>query len=95
MEALRGLSAQLVILSEGNLQTNSAELKEVAESALQTLVVSARRAKERQQQLDHWICQPRSMYRRGHYDFLNLVGRPDRKFPGPPVGSKFRDQGAS
>jgi hypothetical protein len=39
-----------VALREENPQANDAELGEAAENAVQTLVISARRAKERQQQ---------------------------------------------
>jgi hypothetical protein len=48
MEALRGLITQLVALGEGNPQASSAEVGQAAESAVQTLVANARRAKERQ-----------------------------------------------
>jgi hypothetical protein len=50
MEALRGLSEQLVALRKGNPQASSAELGQAAKSAVQTLVASAMRAKERQRQ---------------------------------------------
>jgi hypothetical protein len=50
MEVLRGLSAQLVALGEGNPQTSRTELGQAAESAVQILVASARRAKEQQRQ---------------------------------------------
>jgi hypothetical protein len=56
MEALRGLSEQLVALGKGNPQGSSAVLCRLAESAVQALVASARRAKERQ-----WQFGPRDL----------------------------------
>jgi hypothetical protein len=47
---LKGLSAQLVALCEENPQVENAELEGAAENAVQTLVLSARRAKERAEQ---------------------------------------------
>ncbi len=49
MEAPSGLSEQLVALGEENSQASSAMLGQAAESAVQALVASAKRAKECQQ----------------------------------------------
>jgi hypothetical protein len=46
LEALRGLSAQLVALRKRKLQADISELEEAAENAVQTLVLPTRRAKE-------------------------------------------------
>jgi hypothetical protein len=46
IEALRGLSEQLVALGKRNHQASSAALGQAAKSAVQALVASARRAKE-------------------------------------------------
>ncbi len=50
LEALRGLSVQLVTLCEENPQAGDAELEEAAKNAEQTLVINARRDKERAEQ---------------------------------------------
>jgi hypothetical protein len=78
MEVLRGLSEQLVALCEGNPQPSSATLAEAAESAVQALIASAKRAKEQQRQ-----SRPRyllSTFEVPREAFQNRAGQPDRRF---------------
>jgi hypothetical protein len=90
MEALRGLSKQLVTLSEGNPQANSAELVQAAKSAVQTLVVSARRAKERQQQFGLPDLPAASNVPRGALFLTELLRVARQEIPGTPSGRTLR-----
>jgi len=90
MEALRGLSAQLVALSEGNPQVSSAELGKAAESAVQTLVSSARRAKEQQRQARLSNLPVASEVPRGALHFPEPCRTARQEIPGPPFGRTLR-----
>jgi hypothetical protein len=73
MEALRGLSAQLVTLRKGNPQSSDAELGEVVKNVIQKLVTSGRRARESQRQFGS-PDKPASL----GFASLSRAGRPDR-----------------
>jgi hypothetical protein len=84
MEALRGLSAQLVALSEGNPQASSAEPGQAAKSDVQTLVASARKAKEQQRQIGPWDLLAKFEVPRETLCLPELRRAARQEIPGPP-----------